>query len=218
MNLQTNLYYNTLTAYGSISKLSYFMENPREFVNWTEKNFQYVKYNPRKNIDRWGLSITSLDGGLSGRPDLDSLTEYNYELGNFNTDDWIKESDLKVPTPVYNHPEIKKICEPWQPYLYRTHVLKLNSGGFFPPHRDHTNIDLHSFRLIIPLQNCNYPGVSFILDDKILNFEHGFVYFIDTAKVHQLFNATMDPSYWIVMNIGTNEDTVKKVIANFQIK
>jgi hypothetical protein len=218
MDLQTNIYYNTLTTYGNISKLSYFIENPNEFVNWTEKNFQYVRYNPRKNIDRWGLSITSLDGGLSGRPDLDSLTDYNYELGNFDTADWIKESDIKVPTPVYNHPEIKKICDLWQPYLYRTHVLKLNPGGFFPPHRDHTNLNLHSFRLIIPLQNCTHPGVSFILDDKILNFEHGYVYFIDTAKVHQLFNATMKPSYWIVMNIETNENTVKKVISNFQIK
>ncbi|MBX3032387.1 MAG: hypothetical protein KF865_00555 [Bdellovibrionaceae bacterium] len=34
-------------------------------------------YNPRKNIARQGLSLTSLDGGLGGIPDLDSLMEYN---------------------------------------------------------------------------------------------------------------------------------------------
>ena len=34
-------------------------------------------YNVKKPNNRWGLSITSLDGGLGGIPDLDSLSEYN---------------------------------------------------------------------------------------------------------------------------------------------
>ena len=38
-------------------------------------------YNLRKSHQRWGLSITSLDGGLSGIPDLDSLYEYNKKNG-----------------------------------------------------------------------------------------------------------------------------------------
>ena len=37
----------------------------------------WKQYNPRKPNNRQGLSITSLDGGLSGVPDLDSLFEYN---------------------------------------------------------------------------------------------------------------------------------------------
>ena len=43
------------------------------FVAWTEENFEYVQYNPRKPINRYGLSVTSLDGGCSCIPDLDSL-------------------------------------------------------------------------------------------------------------------------------------------------
>lgn len=218
MNLQHNLYYYALATYGNFYQLNYKIDNPNKFVKWTEDNFEYVRYNPRKPIDRWGLSITSLDGSLSGRPDLDSLTEYNYELGNFSTDNFIKESDLNVPTPVYYYTEIKKICDPWQPYLFRTHVLRLNSGGFFPYHRDHTNINLQTFRLIVPLKNCNYPQTTFILEDKILNFKTGTVNFVDTAKSHQIFNASSEPSYWIVMNIDANEETVSKVISNLAIK
>src|SRR5210317_1132442 len=34
-------------------------------------------YNLRNPNNRWGLSVTSLDGKLSGIPDLDSLLQYN---------------------------------------------------------------------------------------------------------------------------------------------
>ena len=71
--------YNYLTVYGSMYETKHTLKNSRKFLSWTEENFEYIKYNPRKDINRYGLSITSLDGGLSGRPDLDSLYEYNKE-------------------------------------------------------------------------------------------------------------------------------------------
>ncbi len=217
MITEQNLYYHALTAYGTVNELKLRINNPHDLVDWTESNFEYVRYNPRKNIDRWGLSITSLDGGLSGRPDLDSLTEYNHDMGNFDADNYVKESDLNVPTPVYNHPEIKKVCEPWQPHLFRTHILKLNPGGFFPPHRDHTNVNLHSFRLIVPLQNCAYPNLTFMLEKTVVEMKEGAVYFLDTARVHYLFNCSFEPSYWMVMNVGINKDTANQVISQFKI-
>ena len=71
--------YNYLTVYGSMYETRHQLKNSHDFLSWTEENFEYVKYNPRKDINRYGLSITSLDGGLSGRIDLDSLYEYNKE-------------------------------------------------------------------------------------------------------------------------------------------
>jgi hypothetical protein len=215
MNHQTQLYL-TLANYGKVIPLSIYMQNCSDFVNWTEENFQYVKYNPRKEINRYGLSVTSLDGGLSGRPDLDSLTEYNYEMGNFDRGNFIREEDLKVPTPVYNHPDMKELCDLWQPDLFRTHILRIDPGGYFPPHRDHTNINLESFRLLMPLQHCTPPHLTFIIDGDIINWNTGQLYFVDTAKMHYLFNPTFEPSYMLVMNIGVNEDTVQRVIDNFQ--
>ena len=71
--------FNTITAYGDQIKLTInnhpdlILDNLKQFDNnWT-------KYNPRKDINRWGLSVTNLDGKLGPGPDLDSLYEYNKE-------------------------------------------------------------------------------------------------------------------------------------------
>ena len=67
--------YNILTRFGNCYPLK-IKHNVLNTINELNSNFKWVQYNPRKNIDREGLSITSLDGGLSGYPDLDSLYDY----------------------------------------------------------------------------------------------------------------------------------------------
>ena len=203
--------YSTLTTYGDQILLSPNLHDTDGFVEWTEENFEYVRYNPRKNVDRWGLSITSADGGLSGRPDLDSLKEYNKEHGT----NWLEDS-FNVPTPVLQNKQLRKLINPIQDKIFRSHILKLNPGGFFPPHRDFYGKDFSSFRIIVPLVNFNAPRVHFILDNKILNWTAGHMHFLNTAKVHTLFNASFDPSYWIVLNVKTVPDTVDFVIKNVE--
>ena len=202
--------YQNLTAYGTVYETRYTMSNVDKFVDWTEENFDYVRYNPRKEIDRWGLSITSLDGGLSGTPDLDSLPNYNKEN---NTQYY--EQHFKTPTPVYDFPSVKEVLDPIKNYICRTHVLKLNSGGYFPPHRDFTRDIFKTYRLIIPLRNIEPPCFNFVIEDKIQNFKKGVVYFVDTAKMHYLFNASQNPSYMIVVNVIINKETVEFVTNNF---
>ena len=203
--------YSTLTTYGDQILLSPNLHDTDGFVEWTEKNFEYVRYNPRKNVDRWGLSITSADGGLTGRPDLDSLKEYNKEHGT----NWLEDS-FNVPTPVLQYKQLRKLINPIKDKIFRSHILKLNPGGFFPPHRDFYGKDFSSFRIIVPLVNFNAPRVHFILDNKILNWTAGHMHFLNTAKVHTLFNASFDPSYWIVLNVKTVPDTVDFVIKNVE--
>lgn len=200
--------YSKLAAYGDFYPLRVNLDNPKEFVKWTEEKFQYVQYNPRKKIARQGLSITSLDGGLSGIPDLDSLKEYNMEN---NTS--YSELDFKIPTPVYNYDSLKNILDPFKNFIFRTHILKLMPGGFFPPHRD-IYFEFDSFRLIIPLDNINPPGVNFVLEDKILNWKKGTMYFVNTAKTHCLFNASNRNSYWLVVNVKMNVETFHLVSKN----
>ena len=84
----------------------------RDLDSW--KN-EWKPYNRKKPNNRFGLSITSLDGGLGGIPDLDSLYEYNKING---TD--VKNHDIKTLTPVYDSSsELQKIIEPWKPWLGR---------------------------------------------------------------------------------------------------
>lgn len=198
--------YNSLVTYGTFTRLKFYIDG-KQLVKWTEENFEYVRYNPRKNIDRYGLSITSLDGGLTGIPDLDSLHEYNTEYGTK-----YEEQDFNVPTDVYNkNIDLQKFLEPWQDDMFRTHIIKLNPGGYFPKHRDFRGTRFDSFRLICPLFN----PCTFILEDKVLNWQTGALYFLDTAKVHELFNSSDRPSYWLVINVKLNERSFLNTAHNF---
>jgi len=203
--------YQRLTAYGAVYEINLCMSNAEEFIGWTEHNFEYVQYNPRKPIARYGLSITSLDGGLSGVPDLDSVLEYNRD-NNTSYD----ETYFNVPTPVYEHPSVRECFDPIKNNICRTHILKLDPGGFFPPHRDIIQDYFSSFRLIIPLKNANPPALNFMLDGSLLHWNIGSVYFVDTAKMHYLFNAGSMPSYLIVANVNLNETTVKYIASNLK--
>ena len=89
--------YQIMTRFGDYYPLN-IKGSTSKIINKLEDNFTWIQYNPRKNIDRYGLSITSLDGGLSGRPDLDSLLEHYKKTGI-----WIDETEINVKTEVYNY-------------------------------------------------------------------------------------------------------------------
>lgn len=203
--------YNHLTVYGSVYETTHRLADTDKFVNWTEENFNYVKYNPRKDINRYGLSLTSLDGGTSGVPDLDSLYEYNQEHTIKYT-----ERDFVTVTPVYRYPNISKLLRPIKDEMFRSHIIKLGPGGFFPPHRDFKGMEIDSFRIIIPLKNMDPPEFTFIVDGIIQHWNTGSLYFVDTAKMHYLFNASLDSAYLLVLNLNLNEDTVKFVTNNLK--
>ena len=201
-----------LTQYGSQIELD-IATDPEALISHAN-NFEWVKYNPRKDVNRWGLSVTSLDGRMSGVPDLDSLYEYNKEN---NTS--YSEKEFDVPTPVLND-QIKNILAPWEGKYYRTHFLKFGPGGFFPPHRDwnyKTGV-ADSFRLIMPLRNINPPYFNFVLEDKTLHWEPGRLYFIDTLKMHYLFNSGFNDSYWLIVNVDLDENTIDSTLERLNQK
>lgn len=195
--------YATLTRFGDCYPLR-LNQKVGNIINTLEEKFDWVQYNPRKEIDRQGLSITSLDGGLSGRPDLDSLHEHYLKTGTY-----YKEGDFNKKTPVYDY--FKEWLDPIEPYLGRTHVIKLNRGGFFPPHRDNKSNNIFSFRLFLPL-NYNNEQNFFLLEEKRLEFKNGTMYFIDTAKMHTLFNTGETPFYFVVANVTLSEESVTKTV------
>ena len=204
--------YRLLSQFGTQIELEVTTDADK-LISWID-TFEWVKYNPRKDVNRWGLSVTSLDGGLSGVPDLDSLYEYNKE--NNTT---VGERDFIKPTPVVNY-QIQQILEPWSGHYFRTHFLKFGPGGFFPPHRDwnYTGEPTDVFRLIMPLRNVNPPQFNFVLDEKILHWNVGRLYFIDTLKMHYLFNNSFTDSYWLIINVDVNKDTIRATQERFNQK
>jgi hypothetical protein len=195
--------YSVLTRFGDFYALR-LRNSLGNIIKDLENNFEWVQYNPRKHISREGLSITSLDGGLSGRPDLDSLYDYRDNTGIV-----LKESNFTVKTPVYDY--FKEWLDPIQQHLGRTHIIKLNEGGYFPPHRDNKHSNIESFRLFLPL---NYDSMRnfFMLENRKLEFTNGEMYFIDTAKMHTLFNTNVTPFYFVVVNVILTDNSVNDVI------
>jgi len=202
--------YSSLLTYGDFIPLKVTCNVNKLFEEI--KDFSFQRYNPRKpHINRNGLSITSLDGELGGI-DLDSMKEYNIE---HNTD--YDEHSFRTPTKVYhNSSQIQKLIEPFKGYIFRSHILHLPEGGYFPPHRDRPcyRDDQNAFRVLIPLKNCNPPKMYFMYEDKPLHFEHGRAYFLNTNKYHSLF--AFKDSYMIVLNVDSNEDTYK-IIGDYML-
>ena len=204
--------YQALTRYGDVYELD--IKSDVRLLNTQLEQFKndWKIYNPRKNIRREGLSITSLDGGLSGIPDLDSVVEYNRKN---NTS--LGEQDFNVKTPVY--PYVSNWLDVFEQDLGRTHLIRLNPGGFFPIHRDNTTIGIKTFRLFIPISNCNYPIMTFLLNRRLLTFNHGSVYFMDTCLEHLVFNAGMDIDVtFIVANVRLTSRSVNTVLRNLMAR
>ena len=59
---------------------------------------------------------------------------------------------------------------------------------------------------------------NFVYEDKILNWEIGRLYFLDTAKMHYLFNPGFNDSYWIVVNVDVNDQTIKSTLERLNQK
>ena len=200
--------YSRLLTYGDVIPLR-FKCNPDKLFEEV-KDFKFHQYNPRKDIPRNGLSITSLNGELDGI-DLDSIPEYNKENNVHYT-----EADFNTVTDVYHKSEeVQKIVDPWKRYICRSHILHLPEGGYFPPHRDLPvfSDQQKSMRILIPLKECNPPSMYFIHDGKTLNFEHGRAYFVNTNKMHSLFS--FRDGYMIVLNVQSNSETYGIIGNNF---
>lgn len=173
----------------------------------------WKRYNPRKNIPRYGLSVTSLDGGYSGVPDLDSLYEYNKE---FETE--YDDSDFKARTDIVHLiPELGPLLDSFNAGLGRCHFLRLDAGGFFPPHRDNGHsVPSKNIRIIVPLLNTGNTQWKWIQEDTVLHLEAGKAYCINTTKVHSVYSF-VDNCVMLVMNITANSQTIKAVTENLAI-
>lgn len=177
------------------------------------QKYEWIKYNPRKNINRFGLSITSLDGGMSGYPDLDSLLEYYKQTGTS-----LPEMAFKEKTPLFY--DLGKSEQDFlnSISLGRSHFLKLNSGGFFPPHRDSGHLygeHLDCFRIIGCLQNCGLRQFVWLQDGQQIQLHPNKLYVINTLKIHSVFSY-VDDCVIMVLNVGA--DSIPYVKRRMEIK
>ena len=64
--------------------------------------------------------------------------------------------------------------------------------------------------ILVPIKDCNPNRLYFIYDGKILNFNYGVPYFVNTNKEHCIFSFS-DTSVMLVMNIECTKESLIKV-------
>lgn len=197
-----------ITNFGDVIELEFPQIDIMRITNTIINHSGWKVYQPHKpGYNRFGLSITSLDGEFSGEPDLYSLREY-YKIHGKK----FLETDFKKRTNIVELlPELNPLLDFFEPDLGRTHFLRLDKGGFFPPHRDNgARADVETFRILVPINNMNVNLMKWIQEEKVLRLEPGRVYFINTTRLHSLFSF-VDNCIMLVMNVRASENILNKI-------
>lgn len=200
--------------WGEVVELDFPKMNLNHVKDVLDKHPGWKPYQPHKTgYNRFGLSVTSLDGQYSGEPDLYSLREWQSMTGeSYNEMSFRKRTNI-----VQFLPELDQFLNFWEPNLGRTHFLRLDRGGFFPPHRDNGAIvAVPTFRIIVPIYNFGINDMKWIQDEKIQRFDLGATYFVNTSRLHSVFSF-VDNCLMLVLNVNTDEHIlgkmVKKIVA-----
>jgi hypothetical protein len=205
---------NLFSCFGDVIELDFPAWDVNQVQSILDTHPGWKSYNPRKSNNRLGLSVTSLDGGYSGIPDLDSLLEYN----KINETTYL-ETDFNMRTDIVAQiPMLSELLNLLSPSIGRCHFLKLNAGGFFPPHRDNGSaIPSKTFRIIVPLGNTSPKKWYWIHEGKLLNLTPGKTYCINTTKEHSLFSFT-DNCCMLVLNVVASIKTLQVITSHLETK
>lgn len=207
--------YQQLFIYGDFIPLNFkinldlYSKEIRQFdENWVIYNKQ------RGDTGRMGLSITSLDGGMSGYPDLQSLYQYAKETGKN-----ISENKFCVPTEAFRKmSSLSEILSFFDNGFGRCRLVKFRNGGYFPPHRDQSiryNVPDY-FRIFVPLMNTGNNSLYFIYDDKKIAYEPGRAYLFNALKTHSVFSF-VDDAHTFAMSLQLNEENIKRALDCFDV-
>lgn len=207
--LQNELLYARLVEKGHLWALGTHIDGGLLGAELEKFSTDWHVYNPRrKNMGRWGLSLTSLDGAMTGVPDLDSLAQYNHENGT-----QYDEHHFTHPTRVLRESTALSELKSYLPHLGRSHLLKIEKGGFFPYHRDSHKWGSTCLRLIALLDNAGPEQFVFLFDNKRIFMEPGRLYFMNTRIEHGLISFVPDATL-LVLNVILSTESVQLLLAS----
>lgn len=208
--------YHQLFLYGDFQPLKFKLDSDLVKNQLSAFKNDWVIYNKHKgDTGRLALSVTSLDGGMSGEPDLQSLMEFSKRTGKIYS-----ENDFNTPTPVYkNCTGLHEILNYFDGGLGRCRIVKFREGGFFPPHRD-MSIKYQVpdyFRIFIPLSNTGENELYFIYDDKKIKYEVGRAYLFNALKTHSVFSFTNE-AVTFAISLKLNQRNIQLAIDALSVK
>ena len=204
------LIWNTLCNMGDTIKLKWKINEHEVLEQLEQFKDNWCPYNVKKdaNNNRWGLPITSHSGDVM---DNYHLKSFGY-MQKYNDVD-MKEENFTTPTEVYNKiPELAKLVDAFAPDIGRVHLLRVDQGGFFPPHRDFPGVGPEWMRLLLVFGKCKPENFVHMLDGKPMYPDPGYLYFVNFQKDHSVFSFS-DGLYALILTCKVN-DRVHDLIIN----
>jgi hypothetical protein len=172
--------------------------------NWCPYNVKKDSHN-----NRWGLPVTSHTGDVMDNYHLNS---FGYMQKYHNVE--MKEENFTTPTDVYHSiPEIKQLVDVFAPDIGRVHLLRVDKGGFFPPHRDFHGVSPEYFRLLTVFGRCSPENYVQIIDGRPIYPEAGWTYFTNTQLDHSVFSFS-DNLYCLILTVKLTERTHNLIMNN----
>lgn len=208
---QRALLWNSLTNLGHTAKLKFKINEHNVLEQLTKFENNWCPYNQKKDTvnNRWGLPITSHTGDVMD----------NYHLNSFGYmqkyhDVEMKEENFTTPTEVYHSiPDLKNLVDTFSPDIGRVHLLRVDTGGFFPPHRDFPGVAPEHFRLLCVFGKCKPENFVHMLDGKPMYPDPGYLYFVNFQLDHSVFSFT-DGLYALILTVKLTERSHDIIIKN----
>ena len=203
------LLWNSLCNMGDMVKLKLKVDG-HSLVQQLEKfEDNWCPYNQNKDThnNRWGLPVTSHTGDVAE----------NWHLNSFGHmqryhDVKMKEEDFTTPTEVYKAiPQLASLVDIFAPDLGRVHLLRVDAGGFFPPHRDYPGAGPEYFRLLCTFGKAQPENYAHILDKQLIYPDPEYVHFINFQKEHSVFSYT-DGLHSLILTVKLNQRTHDLII------
>ena len=210
INTERALIWNSLCNMGQTMKLKWKINEHEVLEQLEQFKDNWCPYNVKKDThnNRWGLPITSHTGDVMD----------NYHLNSFGYmqkyhDVEMKEENFTTPTEVYNKiPELAKLVDAFAPDIGRVHLLRVDQGGFFPPHRDFPGVGPEWMRLLCVFGKCKPENFVHMLDGKPMYPDPGYLYFVNFQLDHSVFSFS-DGLYALILTVKVN-DRVHDLIIN----
>jgi hypothetical protein len=199
--IERALLWNSLCNLGHTAKLKFSFEPKTTLDRLEEFKENWCPYNVKKDLhnNRWGLPITSHTGDVMD----------NYHLNSFGYmqkyhDVEMREENFTKFTPVYNKLKgIGNIVDTFAPDIGRVHLLRVDQGGYFPPHRDFVNPSPEYVRLLAVFGRSMPDNYAHILDGKLFYPDPGCLYFVNFQLDHSVFSFT-DGLYALILTVKLN--------------
>lgn len=211
IELERALLWNSLVNLGKKVKTKWHFDYTQVEQQLTQFSNNWCPYNGKKDTvnNRWGLPVTSQSGDVMDNYHLNS---FGYMKKYHSTE--LSEDNFKTPTVVCDSIiEVKKLIDVFSPDIGRVHFLRIDKGGYFPPHRDFHGLSPEYFRLVSIFGRNSPENYGFILDGELIYPESGYLYFMNTQLDHSLFSFS-DNLYALILTVKLNERTHGLIMNN----